>query len=63
MSDTLVAVTSRPVVFSHNGRTERRPAGTEVYVREPRRPGDYWRIRIPGTLLTQDVKHNAIRVP
>lgn len=60
MNETLTGRTTREITFDvidHATRrcirTERRPAGTEVYARL-RKDGTFG-IRIPGTLLTQDV--------
>lgn len=58
-TETLTGQTTRPVTFSHvDHRTKRVvevrtfPAGTTVYASETRRGLS---IRIPGTLLSQDV--------
>lgn len=60
MSETLTGQTTREITFDvidHTTRrcvrTEKRPAGTEVYARL--RSDGTFAIRIPGTLLTQDV--------
>jgi hypothetical protein len=62
MNETLTGRTTREIVFSyidHATRvckwTERRPAGTTVYVSRIDKDGT-WTIRIPGTLLTQNVR-------
>jgi hypothetical protein len=59
--ETLVGITARRVVFSHDGQPKAWPAGTEVYARV-RRDG-LIRIRVPGTLFTQDVSADAIDIP
>ena len=60
MNETLIGRTTREITFSvidHQThrcvRTETRPAGTEVYARL--RKDGMFGIRVPGTLLTQDV--------
>jgi hypothetical protein len=65
MNETLIGKTTREIVFSYIDRatrrcvwTERRPAGTKVYV-AIRKDGT-WNIRIPGTPLTQDVRPGAV---
>jgi hypothetical protein len=54
---TLIGRTTRPVLFtdkaSPGGRSVRKPAGTIVYVTSPR-PGIF-RVRVPASLLEQDV--------
>lgn len=67
MSDTLIGVTTRPVTLTNPEAPSRPgpqvrsiPAGTEVYC-TPLRRG--LRIRIPGTLFTQDVDVDTIKVP
>ena len=62
--ETLTGRTTRPVTFTDKSTAVvalpvRRPAGTLVYVTCPR-PGTF-RIRIPGTLLDQDVDPGARR--
>lgn len=67
MSDTLIGVTTRPVTLTNSEapsgtgpQVRRIPAGTEVFC-TPRRRG--LRIRIPGTLFTQDVDVDTVKVP
>lgn len=63
MNETLIGRTTRPVLFRDSTSKVfvsgvRRPAGTEVYVTCLKRDG--FRIRIPGTLLEQDVEMPAV---
>jgi hypothetical protein len=64
MNETLIATTAREIVFGAAGPDRvvrdfrRAPAGTEVYA-HVRRNGTI-RIRIPGTLFTQDVNAASI---
>lgn len=68
MTATLIGTTTRTVTCTLEGsgpivggdQVLRIPAGTEVYVRPLKRG---LRIRIPGTLYTQDVDADAITVP
>lgn len=64
MDETLTGRTTRPVTFTDKGAGVvcggvRMPAGTLVYVTCPRAGGPF-RIRIPGTLLEQDVGLGAV---
>jgi hypothetical protein len=59
MSETLTGRTTRPVSFTDSSQkvitsAVTKPAGTEVYVTRMLKDGT-WNIRIPGTLLTQNV--------
>jgi hypothetical protein len=61
---TLTGRTTRPVSFTDESckvitSAVRKPAGTEVYVERMRKDGT-WDIRIPGTLLTQNVYPAAV---
>jgi hypothetical protein len=59
MSETLTGRTTREIAFTDESQkvitsATRKPAGTEVYVTRMLKDGT-WNIRIPGTLLTQNV--------
>lgn len=57
------ATTAREIVFSHDGLTRRVAAGTTVYVTTTTsltRRGQL-RLRVPGTLFTQDVYPSSVR--
>jgi hypothetical protein len=59
MNETLTGRTTRDITFGDESKKvftfgARKPAGTEVYVTRMRKDGT-WDIRIPGTLLTQNV--------
>lgn len=59
MSETLTGKTTREIMFHDSSQKvftfgTRKAAGTEVYVTRMRKDGT-WDIRIPGTLLTQNV--------
>ena len=58
---TLVATTAREVTFRNGEQICTLPAGTEVYctIRRNR----LVRIRVPGTLLTQDVTVASLDIP
>lgn len=56
----LIGTTARPITFVRNGHPAKHPAGVEVYVSPGRR---YLRIRVPGTLLEQDVTASSVLVP
>lgn len=64
MTETLIAITTRPVTFGVTGPDKVRrdqqvhPAGTEVYVTRIRK--GTCRVRIPGTLLDQTVPMSAV---
>ncbi len=70
MDETLTGRTARPVTFidkaqairlGHVVSGVRKAAGTLVYVTCPKRgSGGTFRIRIPGTLLEQDVELSAV---
>ena len=69
MNENLIAITAREIVFGLYDdtparrliRTRRLPAGTQVYAHV--RSDGTIRIRIPCSLLTQDVDASAIDVP
>lgn len=64
MNETLVGNTTRDITFGAAGADRvvrdfcKVPAGTEVYVTE-RRNGTL-RLRLPGTLFTQDVNGSSV---
>jgi hypothetical protein len=64
MTETLIATTTRDITFAAAGHDKivrdfrRVPGGTEVYATE-RRNGTL-RLRLPGTLFTQDVYASSI---
>lgn len=69
MDETLTGRTTRPVLFRDMGQHirlghfvtgVRKPAGTLVYVTCPGAGSGVFRIRVPGTLLEQDVPLSAI---
>jgi hypothetical protein len=65
MSETLTGRTTRTVAFIDKSRNVvtsavRKAAGTTVYVTEHPRTAGLFIIRIPGTLLEQDVNLSAV---
>lgn len=65
MDETLTGRTTREILFADRGKSTfitgvRRPAGTLVYVTCPRAGSGAFRIRVPGTLLEQDVPMSAV---
>ncbi|MER7063948.1 hypothetical protein [Streptomyces albidoflavus] len=56
----MVGITSRTITLTGDGQTRTIPADTKVYCTPITRG---LRVRLPGTLLTQDVEGDAIRVP
>jgi hypothetical protein len=65
MDGPLIGITGRTVTFGYaddqpNVLPRRFPAGTEVYVTVRR---GLWTIRVPGTLWTQHVYPDAVRIP
>lgn len=64
LDDTLTGRTTRPVTFIDNSggtaHAVRRPAGTCVYVTAHPRTRGLFIIRIPRTLLTQDVALSTV---
>lgn len=58
----MVATTTREITFTDgNGNTRSLPPGTPVYV-GPERRDDVVRIRVCGSLLSQDVRPSAFAV-
>jgi hypothetical protein len=69
VDETLTGRTTREIIFidkaqqirlGHVVSGVRKPAGTLVYVTCPRAGSGTFRIRIPGTLLEQDVYLGAV---
>jgi hypothetical protein len=65
MDETLTGRTTREVTFADKAEKVftfgvRKPAGTLVYVTCPKAGRGIFRVRVPGTLLEQDVPLSAV---
>ena len=65
MNETLTGRTTRPVLFADQAEKVftfgvRKPAGTLVYVEAHKTGSGTIRIRVPGTLLEQEVPMSAV---
>jgi hypothetical protein len=65
MNETLTGRTTRTVLFADQAEKVftsgvRKPAGTLVYVEARKTGSGTFRIRVPGTLLEQDVPMSAV---
>lgn len=65
MNETLTGRTTRQITFADKADKTftfgvRKPAGTRVYVTCPKSGSGIFRVRVPGTLLEQDVPLSAV---
>ena len=65
MNETLTGRTTRTVLFADQAEKTftfgvRKPAGTLVYVEAHKTGSGTFRIRVPGTLLEQEVPMSAV---